>query len=78
MTRISQKLKNDKRTKSTIKANVLKTKVKLVYNNIELSLSHIEAKRIGKTLLKAVAIQESVRADSLKPKPPIFSGDKIE
>jgi len=72
MTTISQKLKNDKRTKSTIKASVLKTKVKLVYNNIELSLSQIEAKRIGKTLLKAVAIQESVKADSLKPTPSIF------
>ncbi len=77
MTKISQQLKTDKRTKSTIKANPLKTKVQLIYNNMELSLSHVEAKRIGTILLKAVAIQESVKADSKKPHPPIFSEPEI-
>ena len=73
MTRISQTLKTDKRTKSVIKAIPLKTKVYLYYNNIQIVLSTIEAKRIGRILTKAIAIQQSNRADSRKPQFPTFS-----
>lgn len=72
MTKVSQQLKTDKRTKSLIKADVLKTKVLLTYNNFVINLKQVDAKKIAKVLSDAIAIQESVRADRMKALTPTF------
>ena len=59
MARISQLLKNDRRAKTLIKADVLKRRVYLQVGNLLLNLSNVEAKRVAKTVSKAVAIQET-------------------
>lgn len=76
MAKISQKIKTDKRTNAVIKADVLKTKIYLQYNNINLVLSSVEARRIGNTLQRAVAIQETNRKDTT-PSIPIFSQQEV-
>lgn len=73
MTRISQKLKTDKRANAIIKADVLKTKVYLQYNNFKIVLSTIEARRIAQTLNKALSIQIT---DSEKLSTPLFLSSK--
>lgn len=59
MARISQLLKNDRRAKTLIKADVLKRRVYLQVGNLLLNLSNVEAKRVAKTVSKAVAIQQT-------------------
>jgi len=59
MARISQLLRNDRRSKTRIKADVLKHRVYLQVGNLFLNLSDVEARRIAKTITKAVHIQET-------------------
>ncbi len=73
MTTIAQQLKTDKRTKSLIKARVLKTKVLLTYNNFEINLKQIDAKKIAHVLSKAIAIQETKKHEDQASKSSLFS-----
>ena len=66
--RIARNLKTDKRTKSNIEAKVLKTKVLLNYNNLQLNLKQVDALRISNVLSKAVAIQETKKNDDTNTK----------
>jgi len=65
MTRISRKIKTDKRTKKRIKVDVLATKVILQYDNLTLNLPTVEAKRIAMSIQKAVDIQATRRSDTV-------------
>ena len=57
--KIAQDIKTDKKAYSVIKVRIMKTRVILTYNNLELNLSHVEAKRLAGVLSKGVAIQET-------------------
>ena len=59
MVRIAQKLKTDKRTKSTISVDVHKGFVILSFNQITLKLKRIEAERIAERLSLATQIQKT-------------------
>tara|TARA_R110002020_G_scaffold19771_1_gene67922 strand:+ start:372 stop:584 length:213 start_codon:yes stop_codon:yes gene_type:complete len=59
MVRIAQKLKTDKRTKSTISVDVHKGFVILSFNQITLKLKRVEAERIAERLTLATQIQKT-------------------
>jgi len=63
--KIARKLKQDKRSKMRVKADVLATKVLLQIDNLTLNLSHIEARRVANTLHKAVNIQLTHRKETV-------------
>ena len=62
MTRISKKLKADKRTKRKISVDTEKTQAILHFDNVTLKLKLPEAKRIAEKLSLAVEIIEDRKA----------------
>tara|TARA_R110002020_G_scaffold242601_1_gene455961 strand:+ start:754 stop:972 length:219 start_codon:yes stop_codon:yes gene_type:complete len=60
--RIAQNMTIDRRTKATIEVkNIGVGVVTLRYNNLQLKLSHVEAERIGKLLIKVADAQNTHR-----------------
>jgi len=65
LTKISRRLRTDKKALAIIEAEVHKTKVYLTYNNMVVKLTRVEAERIANILWQAVNIQDSDKRKAL-------------